>query len=242
MHNEELKLSLIVPCYNEAKSLPALVGRIKDTFTRPDVEVILVDNGSTDNSPEVLRELLGSVSNIRVVRVEVNQGYGFGILSGLAAAKGRYIGWTHADLQTDPQDALEALRLIESEDGGRENLFVKGKRYGRPLFDRAFSFGMGVFESIYLKAPLWEINAQPTIFPRSFYNQWENAPHDFSLDLYAFYMARKRGLVVRRFPVYFGKRQHGTSHWNVDFSSKIKFIKRTLKFSFELKKGLSATR
>jgi hypothetical protein len=98
---------------------------------------------------------------------------------------------------------------------------------------------MGLFESIYLRAALWEINAQPTIFPRVFFESWGEPPHDFSLDLYSFYQARVQGLKVVRFPVFFGKREFGTSHWNVDWRSKVKFIKRTLEFSFKLKKRLS---
>ena len=232
-----IKLSLVIPCYNEAQSLPRLIGRLKECFTRADVEVVLVDNGSKDASPQIMAEQLAGSTNIRSVRVEVNQGYGYGILQGLKAARGTYIGWTHADLQTDPKDALRALEIIESHDNSAQ-LFVKGSRYGRPLFDRLFSLGMGLFESIYLRVPLWEINAQPTIFPKSFFDGWVDPPHDFSLDLYSFYQARIQKLKVIRFPVYFGKREFGTSHWNVDWRSKVKFIKRTLDFSFKLKKRL----
>lgn len=235
---EGIRLSLVIPCYNEAQSLPRLIGRLKECFTRPDVEVILVDNGSKDASPQILAEHLAGLPTIRSIRVEVNQGYGYGILQGLKAAHGEYIGWTHADLQTDPQDALRALEIIEKHPG-HNKLFVKGARYGRPIFDRLFSMGMGLFESAYLRVPLWEINAQPTIFPKAFFNGWSDPPHDFSLDLYSFYQARIQGLKVVRFPVYFGKREFGTSHWNVDWRSKVKFIKRTLDFSVKLKKRLS---
>ena len=107
---DAIKLSLIIPCYNEAQSLPRLIGRLKECFTRADVEVVLVDNGSKDASQQILAEQLACSTNIRSVRVEVNQGYGYGILQGLKAAHGTYIGWTHADLQTDPKDACALLR------------------------------------------------------------------------------------------------------------------------------------
>jgi glycosyltransferase involved in cell wall biosynthesis len=235
---DKFKLSLIIPCYNESQSLPRLIGRLKEGFSRPDVEVILVDNGSKDATPQILAEQLAGSTVIRSVRVEVNQGYGYGIVQGLKAARGTYIGWTHADLQTDPYDAIRALEIIESR-GAQENLFVKGTRYGRPLFDRLFSMGMGLFESFYLRVRLWEINAQPTIFPKVFFESWREPPHDFSLDLYSFYQARMQKLSVIRFPVHFGKREFGISHWNVDWRSKVKFIKRTLDFSFKLKKQLT---
>ena len=104
--------------------------------------------------------------------------------------------------------------------------------------DTFFSVGMSVFESILFKNLLWEINAQPTLFPSSFFKLWKNPPYDFSLDLYSFILAKKHNLKICRFPVYFHKRIHGKSSWNVDFKSKYKFIIRTLKFSFQLKRYL----
>lgn len=233
------KLSLIIPCYNEAKNLPLLIDRISGSFKRSDVEVILVDNGSKDDSPIVLEERLRNHAFIRSVRVEVNQGYGYGILQGLAAATGDYIGWSHADMQTDPADAIRALEIIEGQ-GGNPAIYVKGRRYGRPLSDTFFTIGMSAFETIFLGRPFWDINAQPNVFPRSFFEKWQDPPHDFSLDLYVYYQARKSGLKIIRFPVKFGERAHGTSHWNVNWQAKVKFIKRTLDFSVKLRRAVRA--
>ena len=118
-------------------------------------------------------------------------------------------------------------------------LFVKGRRYGRPIADVFFTVAMSVFETMLMRKRLWDINAQPNLFPRSFFETWKNPPHDFSLDLYAYYQARRRGLRVQRFPVLFGKRAHGVSHWNVNWAAKRKFILRTVRFSLQLKKDLA---
>jgi polyisoprenyl-phosphate glycosyltransferase len=233
-----MRMSLVIPCYNEARNLPLLVARLRETFVRDDIEAILVDNGSTDDSPAVLEALLQSPSRIRSVRVDKNQGYGFGILAGLAAANGDIIGWTHADMQTDPADALRALALFDA-DAEPQRLFVKGRRYGRPAADVAFTFGMSIFETLLMRRRMWDINAQPTLFPRAFFAAWREPPHDFSLDLYAYYQALHRGLRVRRFPVRFGERAHGTSHWNVNWQAKARFIRRTVDFSLRLRKELA---
>lgn len=230
-----MKLSLVIPCYNEAANLPALMKRCAEVAAVTKVEVILVDNGSTDNSPQVLRDLLPQHSGCRSVRVEQNQGYGFGILSGLRAATGDVLAWTHADMQTDPMDAVRGLQFFERHG---LNIFVKGRRYGRPLADVAFTVGMSAFETVLLKQLLWDINAQPTMFSRAFFQTWDKAPHDFSLDLYVYYQARKAGLSVHRFPVHFGERLHGVSHWNINWAAKRKFIKRTMDFSLQLRKSL----
>jgi glycosyltransferase involved in cell wall biosynthesis len=229
------RLSLVIPCYNEAANLPLLIDRVRQTFPREGHEVILVDNGSTDSSPAVLNELLAEQTCIRSVRVDRNQGYGYGIVSGLLAARGVVLGWTHADMQTDPADALRGLELFDATNTGA---FVKGLRRGRPVFDVAFSVGMSVFESMLLKQPMWDINAQPTLFPRRFFEQWGNPPCDFALDVFAYYRAMLSGLDLKRFPVHFGARAHGVSHWNVSWQSKLRFIRRTVDFSWRLRQEL----
>lgn len=229
-----MKLSLVIPCYNESANLPSLIARCAEVAQAGDVEVLLVNNGSTDDSAEVLARLLPSHPGVRSIHVQKNQGYGFGILSGLRAAQGDVLSWTHADMQTDPMDVIKGFELFKQQ--GRD-IFVKGKRHGRPLADVVFTVGMSCFETALLQKPLWDINAQPTMFSNGFFQTWSgDAPHDFSLDLYAYYMACSAGLPVHRFPVLFGKRLHGTSHWNVNWAAKRKFIKRTVDFSLELKK------
>lgn len=230
-----MKLSLIIPCYNEAANIPLLLPRCAALTANGDVEVILVDNGSTDNTPIVLATLLPKYPGCRSVQVTENKGYGFGILSGLRAAQGEIIGWTHADMQTNPHDVLQGMEIFTRKG---KDIFVKGRRYGRPLSDVIFTVGMSLFETMLLSKPLWDINAQPTLFSKAFFETWDNPPHDFALDLFAYYQVRKAGLPVYRFPVRFGDRAHGTSHWNINWAAKRKFIQRTIDFSLKLRKSL----
>lgn len=230
-----MRMSLVIPCYNEARSLPALVARCLEVFRDDDIEVILVDNGSTDDTPAVMAALLPG-TRMRSVRVSPNRGYGGGILAGLETATGRVVGWTHADLQTDPGDALAGLRLFEA-DAAPERLMVKGQRFGRPWADVAFTTGMSAFETMLFGRPFWDINAQPTLLPRAHYETWRGAPADFALDLFAYHKALQAGLRVRRFPVRFGARVHGVSHWNVNWAAKRRFIARTMRFSLALRRG-----
>lgn len=235
------KLSVVIPCYNEAESLPGLIKEIEKTIRRDDIEIILVDDGSRDGSAKILKELSGSFSRFRVITNETNQGYGGAILEGLKNAEGEYIGWMHGDLQTSFDDVLTALKTIESA-GEPKNIYVKGTRKGRPFFDEIFTFSMGIFESLLLNRWLFDINAQPNIFHRSFFDSWTNAPRDFSLDLYAMYTARIQNLNIIRIPVVFPPRKFGESHWNTGFRAKLKFIKRTISFSLELEKRVSSFR
>lgn len=233
-----MEYSLVIPCYNEAKNLPLLLSRCSKLIEQADcsIEVVIVNNGSSDKSDQILEQLLPAHPGCRVVQVDVNEGYGHGILAGLRSCSADVIGWTHADLQTDPLDVLPALAMFESSGS---NLFIKGKRYGRKLSDVFFTIAMSVFETLLLRTRLWDINAQPTMFSRSFFETWADPPKDFSLDLYAYYTARRAKVTVLRHPVKFGDRIHGASSWNVDWASKKKFIKRTIDFSLELKRRIN---
>ena len=233
------RLSLVIPCYNEQGNLPRLVERCRQVFVGKGVEVVLVNNGSTDSTASLLSELIGDCEFIRSVRVDVNQGYGFGVLSGLRAARGEFLAWTHADLQTDPADVMRGIALIE---GARvpQRAFVKGKRHGRRLGDLVFTWGMAVLETMLLGYALWDINAQPNVFHRSFFDAWVDPPHDFSLDLYVYVTALRSGLEIRRFPVYFSPRLEGQGH-NDQLAAKLRYTRRTLSFSLNLRRRLRST-
>jgi glycosyltransferase involved in cell wall biosynthesis len=238
LFNQVSSLSIVIPCYNEEKSIPELVARCGRLYDQHGIEFILVDNGSLDNSRKILEIQTQNLRGVNTVFVDKNLGYGFGIRQGLAATKSTYTGWTHADLQTDIGDVVAALEVLNTMPNA--SVFVKGNRSGRPIFDTLFTFGMSIFESLLFRTRLWDINAQPTIFSSTLLNDFVNAPDDFSLDLFAYLTAKKQGYSVHRIPVYFHKRVHGVSSWNVGWRSRIKFIRRTLNFSFELRNRVNA--
>ena len=231
------KLSIVIPCYNEEKNIPLILEKFSNVIFRDDIEIILVNNGSIDNSEQILNDLVPLYSFATYVTLKENKGYGYGISFGLKHATGDFMGWTHADMQTDPEDVIKALAILERENFN-ESIYVKGRRRNRPFFDEFFTNGMSIFETIYMREKLVDINAQPNIFHNSFYEKWENVPYDFSLDLYVLYHAQKRKLKIIRFDVVFPERIHGESSWNKGLLSKWKFIKRTLTFSKKLKAGI----
>jgi glycosyltransferase involved in cell wall biosynthesis len=234
-----MKLSVVVPCYNEAKNIPHVLARFKAALKGLDAELILIDNNSKDETKKTLKELLPNYPFARSV-FAAQPGYGAAIRKGLDAAKGEFLCYTHADMQTDPGDVRKALDLITSASDPKRTL-VKGSRKGRPLADQFFTSAMALFESVWLLTILRDINAQPNMFHRSFL-QGLRLPDDFSLDLYVLYVAKRRRLDIIRFPVLFAKRMHGESSWNTSWRSKLKFIRRTLAFSLRLRRHLNGGR
>jgi polyisoprenyl-phosphate glycosyltransferase len=231
------ELSIVLPVFNEERNLPLLVTKCAAVAKKNSVEFIFVeDSGSTDATRTVITQLSLRYPFIKAVLTK-NRGYGASIYDGLRQASGDYIGWAHADLQTDPSDVVKALSLLKQQENPQKS-YVKGNRYGRSMFDQFFTTGMSLFESVLLGTRLWDINAQPNVVHHSFLKLMKHPPSDFSFDLYSYYLARKHTYRIIRFPVYFGKRIHGQSAWNFGFASKLKFIKRTIAFSFRMKRGL----
>ena len=235
-----IHFSLVIPCYNESGNIELLVKHCRQLLElRKDIEVVLVDNGSFDDTASMLGLLLENniEGRLRSVRVEKNKGYGYGIIFGLKNCKGKILGWTHADMQADPVDFVRAIEYFEfpPNDGG--NVFVKGERYGRSLRDRLFTWAMSFVERIILGVRMTEINAQPTVFSNSFFQKWHLPPNDFSLDLYVYQLALRNNLKVKRFPVYFGPRFTGEGH-NDALISKFRYSWKTILFSLQLRSRL----
>lgn len=239
-----MKYSVVIPCYNEADNIASLVKRISEAYAQrqDEIEVILVNNGSTDRTAEAIENELKNktIKHLKSITVSVNQGYGFGILSGLEACEGEFLGWTHADMQTDPADLLKAFDKLEST-VDPENTLVKGSRKKRKFLENFFTFGMQVYVKSKLGVWLKDINAQPKVFSRSFYETKikGKAPHDFSLDLFLLYEGKKNRLCLETVPVDFSDRLHGVAKGGggADFKTRMRLVKRTMHYVKSLSKN-----
>ena len=228
-----IEYSLVIPCFNEIENIRIIINRLINLDIKNNFELIIVNNGSTDQTHKYISNIKDSYKFLKYINIKKNIGYGHGIIEGLKSAEGEIIGWTHADLQTDIYDGLKGFEYFK-ESPTKDNLFVKGLRRKRRFGDAFFTMGMSIISSICLKKYLWDINAQPNLFPKSFFNSWANPPSDFSLDLYVLNKAKKQKLNIIRFPVLFRDRIFGSSKWNKNFFSKIKFIKRNFIYIFKL--------
>ncbi len=231
----DIKYSIVVPCYNEEGNIFKLVDefvKVNDALEQYGFELILVNNGSKDNTVQEIIVCTKKYKFVRMVQVDINQGYGYGILKGMDSCKGEFIGWIHADLQFSPLLFIKIADDIAKKEGNSSNqLYYKGLRKNRPISDRFFTFCMSCFETLYLGKGLWDINAQPTLMSRTLFDNAQNPPLGFSLDLYFYYSAKKNKYSVQRFISYQKAREIGESSWNTGMSARINLIKRTLRDS-----------
>lgn len=116
-------LSIIIPCFNERATIANVIERVL-ACPHPRKEIVIVDDGSTDGSGEVLRPL-AEAHGLRLITHEVNQGKGAAIRTGIAQATGDVVIVQDADLEYDPQ---EIPRVIAPILDGRADV-VYGSRF-----------------------------------------------------------------------------------------------------------------
>tara|TARA_B100000787_G_scaffold155718_1_gene131370 strand:+ start:4696 stop:5424 length:729 start_codon:yes stop_codon:yes gene_type:complete len=230
------ELSIILPCFNESKNLKKIFKRIQ--FINKNyqifIEYIFVDNGSKDETHHLIKMFAAKsiLQNIKLIKIKKNIGYGNGIYKGMLTAKGFYITWTHADLQSDILDCIFALTKIKKFSG---KIFIKGKRINRNKFDSFFTKIMSLFIRLYLGYNLEDINGQPKLFDKNFKRLIKKPPKDFSFDLFCLILAKKNNYSLKTIDVNFGKRVFGTAKGGGSIFGKIKLSLKTFLYILRIK-------
>ncbi len=116
--NTPIDLSVVIPVYNERENLVFLEEAIVNALvkTKFKYEIIFVDDGSLDDSANVIRSLRKQNANIRLIKFIANSGQTSAFAAGFSAAKGNYVATLDADLQNDPADIPRLLEKIEEFD------------------------------------------------------------------------------------------------------------------------------
>ena len=108
-----MKLSIIMPCYNEVDTITEIVKRLK-AIDFEDAEIIVIDDASNDGTREVLEAEIKPLVN-KIIYHEKNKGKGAALRTGFKEAKGDVVVVQDADLEYDPKYLPEMLKLIEND-------------------------------------------------------------------------------------------------------------------------------
>jgi len=222
-------ISLVLLFYNEEENVVWVVEDLREALDQAgfDFNLILVDNGSRDRTPALIQVLVDEDSRLKKVTVSRNLGFGWGVISGLAAAESSWIGYMGGDGQVDPEDVVKLLNLRKSG-----NDLIKVRRISRQDgFVRAWISNVYVMMvCLAFGLPFYDINATPRIFEQKWLEKFRLSSRDWFLDAELMIKSGLLGLTVKEVPIIFQKRGGGSS--NVTPGTIIEFLKNIAKFRF----------
>lgn len=209
-------LTLVMPCYNEEEAVEGTVRDLFDEFERAGhvLEIVAVDNGSSDRTFSILQNLTETFPRLVPSRVEVNQGYGHGLLSGVGLASAPWIGITCADGQVSGHD-IEKLFAVVVRSGSPKLVKVR-RRFRMDGWQRKVVSIIynGVISVMFWGLGSIDINGNPKLLPADYLRRMNLVSSDWFLDAEIMIKAKRLGLPVFEINVLAQMREGGTSNVN----------------------------
>lgn len=224
------ELSLMMPAYNEEEILPiALEEAVAALKAQVDTwECVIVDDGSTDRTPQILAEWASLEPRIRVVTNDPNRGYSQALIRGFHACRYSVVFYTDADAQFDLMEMGRLYPLIADAD------MVAGIRVGRqdPWFRLVTSGVFNAIQARVLGVRARDVNCAFKFFRRDFFEKVDLCSDGFLIDAELYARADRAGLRWAQGPVTHRPRTQGST------TVKVGTIRETLRQLFALKKAL----
>jgi glycosyltransferase involved in cell wall biosynthesis len=225
-------LSLIMPCYNEEEVIGYTIPRLVQAFEKCDypLQLVVCNNGSSDRTGELVDGLISEGYPIVLKHIEVNEGYGNGILESIPMCSGEWIGIIPADGQVDAEDVVRVYESVS-----RSNGLVLGKVFRRFRLDGAWRALVSTIYNWFMLL-LWpgigshDVNGSPKILHRDVLVAMKLESRDWLLDPEIMIKAGYMGIGVIEMNVFSRMREHGQSH--VQVTTVWMFISVLLSFRF----------
>lgn len=201
------KLSIIVPAHNEAGTILEVIARLRALDVAFEKEIIVVDDGSTDATPQLLRSLAG-LGDVKILTEDRCRGKGHAVRQGIARSTGDWICLQDADLELSPSDILGLLAPLSAgrADAVFGSRFLRKGRGDTPavhyLGNRALtSFGNRLFG-----LRLTDLLTGYKLLPGEEARAWPLRSEGFEIDAEIAIHAARRGLRIEEVPVSYAPR------------------------------------
>jgi glycosyltransferase involved in cell wall biosynthesis len=194
-------LSIVLPAYNEADNIKAMIGDVVETFNgiADTYEVIVVDDGSRDGTDQVVTSLEARHPELRLVQHAENKGYGAAVFSGLTAATKDLVFFTDADRQFDLSEIENLLSLMSDTD------LVVGYRAPRrdPFMRKLNGWGWSILVTLLFGYTARDIDCAFKLMRRDVIEELRNQIQSWGATFSAEFLvrARRAGFRIREIPI-----------------------------------------
>lgn len=200
-------LSLVLPAFNEEESIAEAVQRAFAALQRycKAFEIIVVNDGSQDNTGAILEELRGECPNLRIVHHPRNLGYGAALCSGIYSARCGYVSFMDSDLQFDPDEIYALLRWADDYD------IVAGYRADRadPWHRKLNAWAWNKLVRLVLGVKIRDLDCAFKVFRRDVFDSIKLEAAGAMVNAEILARARTHGFTLKEIPVQHFPRQHG---------------------------------
>jgi dolichol-phosphate mannosyltransferase len=212
-------ISVFFPAYNEEENIKDAVLSV-DKFLKKHFkkyEIIVVDDGSRDNTAKIVRDIARKSLHVRLVQHKRNQGYGAALRTGFKSAKNELIFYTDADNQFKISDFEKVLPLIYKYD------IVSGFRIKRqdPLVRIITSNVYNLIINVLFNPKIRDIDASFKLYKKSVIDNLKLKSNTGLIDAEVFIKARKKGFTIGQIGVKHYPRLHGKTIYEVGGRNKI---------------------
>jgi len=185
-----IHLSVIIPVYNEEKYLNTLFNDLKKFFDNKNIEIIFIDDGSTDGSTKLLNNFKLKreyVFSLKVIRLDINSGKGKALQTGIKNSTGQYILLQDADLELDMKDSEEMYKMIKKN---KEIKCIFGSRYlsgklkrNNYFFNNLIGKINSLIFNIFFSQSLSDVHCGLKILDRSIIEKINLTVNDFGIEI-----------------------------------------------------------
>jgi len=207
-NQKEFELTLVIPAFNEEKSLPEVLTIFMNACKDNNWKAIIVNDGSTDNTKSILSEY-GSYGFFSIINHKVNRGYGSALKSGIMAAETEFVITIDADGQHRVGDVSRLIDFIKTNNAD----MVVGKReYDRNHYRTIGKKAIRFFARMLMNVPVEDLNSGMKIYRTELVKKYlKHCPDGMAFsDIITLLFIYNRHLVLET-PIELNKRKHGKS-------------------------------
>lgn len=218
-------LSIVLPVHNESEGIETSIKKIVDVLAKTSItyEILCIENGSTDDSLSILRNI--AKKNIELRVYQSDKGWGNAVQKGISVAQSMYLCYMVSDGQVDPLIIPKLYNLIESGEYG----LVKISRSSRENMKRFLnSRAYNMLAYIIFNLPTYDVNGTPKMLLTATAKKMKLQSHNIAIDLELMIKLKMNNLSFKEVAVPSYARESGTSTTNI--KSVIEMLKNMKKF------------